>query len=247
MSPLLEVALNGTRPTSEHPAIPTTPTEIAKEARATVGVGAEVVHLHAYDDGAETLAAQPCAATLRAVRAACPEIPISMTTSAGIEPDPRHRHDFIAAWTDLPDLVTANMGEEGITELCELLLSRGVGIEAGLLSVRDAEAFVKYGLADRCVRVLVEPLENDSADALATAAAIEEILSKNQISMEQVHHGDGITSWLVNERALARGHGIRTGLEDTIVLPDGTMTADNADLVRAAVELMARHVGFEDP
>jgi uncharacterized protein (DUF849 family) len=176
------------------------------------------------------LSAQPCAATLRAVRAACPGIPISLTTSAGIEPDPTHRLELVATWTDLPDLVTANMGEEGIVDLCEYLLGRGVEIEAGLLSVADAEAFVTYGIADSCVRALVEPLESDRTEALATAAAIEEVLSRNQISLEQ-HHGDGIASWSVNQRALTRGHGIRTGLEDTIVLPDGTRAADNADLV----------------
>jgi hypothetical protein len=39
--------------------------------------------------------------------------------------------------------VTANQGEEGIVELCDLLLARGVGIEAGLLSVADADTFVR--------------------------------------------------------------------------------------------------------
>jgi uncharacterized protein (DUF849 family) len=43
----------------------------------------------------------------------------------------------------------------------------------------------------------------------------------------------------VNERALRRGHGIRSGLEDTAVLPDGRIAADNAELIRAAVHLVA--------
>ena len=30
--------------------------------------------------------------------------------------------------------MTANQGEDGILELCELLIARGIGIEAGLLS-----------------------------------------------------------------------------------------------------------------
>ena len=55
----------------------------------------------------------------------------------------------------------------------------------------------------------------------------------------QVHHGDGIASWAVSSRALARGHGMRTGLEDTTVLPDGRPPTDNAALVRAAVALLA--------
>lgn len=81
---LLQAALNGDR---VHPALPRTPGELAAEARAAVEAGA--LHLHPYDDkGQQTLAAAPCAAALHAVRAACPGIPISLSTSAGIEPDP---------------------------------------------------------------------------------------------------------------------------------------------------------------
>jgi uncharacterized protein (DUF849 family) len=139
----------------------------------------------------------------------------------------------------LPELVTANQGEEDIAELCELLVGRGVGIEAGLLSLDDAQRFVSSGLADRCVRVLVEPLDASADDAVAHAAAMEEVLARAGVELEQVHHGDGIASWAVNKRALARGHGIRTGLEDTPVLPDGRLAPDNAVLVRAAVAMIA--------
>jgi uncharacterized protein (DUF849 family) len=237
----LQVALNGARTPAEHPAIPRTPDELAEAARAAVEAGADVVHLHASDaDGVETLAAEPCAAALRAVRAWCPGVPISLTTSAGIEPDPRRRLELVAAWTELPDLVTANQGEPGIVELCTHLVARGVGIEAGLLSLDDAEAFIAAGLADRCVRVLVEPLDADPAEAVVHAAAIEQALATAGIALEQVHHGDGVASWAVNARALARGHGIRTGLEDTTVLPDGRLAPDNAALVRAAVAMMTR-------
>jgi uncharacterized protein (DUF849 family) len=84
-----------------------------------------VLHLHPYDDrGIETFAAGPCAATLRAVRAACPGIPISLSTSEAIEPHPQ-RLEAIAHWAELPELVTANQGEAGIVELCELLSARG--------------------------------------------------------------------------------------------------------------------------
>jgi uncharacterized protein (DUF849 family) len=203
-----------------------------------VNAGAGVLHLHPYDaEGRETLAAEPCAAALRAVRRACPGIPVSLSTSAGIEPDSERRRALVAAWTELPELVTANMGEEGIGELCELLLARGVGIEAGLLSVGDAVAFVESGLAPRCTRALVEPLDPDSAAAVAHAAAIEETLAGGGVGLEQVHHGDGIASWAVNRRAVERGHGIRTGLEDTPVLPDGRTAAGNGELVAAAAAL----------
>jgi len=235
---LLQAALNGDR---EHPAVPRTPEELAAEARAAVDAGARSLHLHPYeDDGRQTLAAEPCAVAQCAVRAACPGIPISLSTSAAIEPDPKWRQALVAAWTELPALVTVNQGEEGILELCELLAARGIGIEAGLLSLDDAHAFVASGIAPRCVRAMVEPLDPDPQDAVAHAEAIEQVLAEGSVGLEQVHHGDDIASWAVNRRAAARGHGIRTGLEDTTVLPDGRMASGNGELVAAAASLLAQ-------
>jgi uncharacterized protein (DUF849 family) len=237
---LLKACLNGSRTDDEHPAIPRSPAQLAAEGRASVDAGARVLHLHPYDgDGHETLEAEPCAAALRAVRAACPGIPVSLSTSADIESDPRRRLELVAGWTDLPDLVTANQGERGILDLCEHLIGRGVGIEAGLLSLEDAQAFVAAGIADRCARVLVEPLDADPATAVAHAAAIEGVLDAAGVTLEQVHHGDDVATWHVMERAVSRGHGIRIGLEDTTVLPDGRRPAGNGELVRAAAAMLA--------
>lgn len=234
--PLLTVALNGSR---KHPRAPRTPQEIAADAVAVVQAGAQILHVHAFDDdGHETLAAKPCEMMLRALRAACPGIPVSLTTSAEIEPDPVRRLAIVSRWTLLPDLVTANQGEPGIAELCEHLINRGVGIEAGLLSLDDARAFVRSGLSRRCVRALIEPLDADPTVAVAHAAAMEDVLAAAGIDLEQVHHGDGLSSWAVNARALGRGHGIRTGLEDTAVLPDGRIAPDNAAIVHTAKAMM---------
>jgi uncharacterized protein (DUF849 family) len=239
--PLLQVALNGHRTAAEHPAVPRAPDEIAREARAAVDAGGQVLHIHAYgDDGRETLQASPFAAMLRAVRAVCPGVPISGTTAAYLAPDPEQRLALVSEWTELPDLVTANQGEEGIAELCEHLLERRVGIEAGLLEVADAKAFVDSRIVTRCTRVLVEPLDAEPERAAAHAAEIEDVLSRAGISLEQVHHGDMVASWTVSERGARRGHGVRTGIEDTTVLPDGTVAPDNAALVRAAAELLSR-------
>lgn len=236
----LQAALNGDR---IHPAAPRTPATIAEAARAVVDAGAQSVHVHAFDDaGFETLGSTACARVLGAIRERCPEIPISLTTSASIVPDPGERLRMVEAWEQLPDLVTANQGERAIVELCELLLARGVEIEAGLLSVEDAHAFVRSGLAVRCRRVLVEPLDADPDVAVRHAARIEDILTSSGITLEQVHHGYGVACWAVNERALDRGHGIRTGLEDVTLLRDGTPARDNAELVAAATRLIQKHV-----
>jgi len=232
----LQAALNGD---SIHPATPRTPAAIAEAARAAADAGAQSVHVHAFDDaGRETLEGAAGAQVLRAIRARCPATPISLTTSAAIVADPGERFRIVEAWEELPDLVTANQGEPRIVELCELLLSRGVGIEAGLLTSEDARAFVRSGLAARCRRVLIEPLDADLNDALRHAARMEDIVVSAGITLEQVHHGYGPACWAVNRRGLERGHGIRTGLEDITLLPDGRPARDNADLVAAAARLI---------
>ena len=125
--------------------------------------------------------------------------------------------------------------------MCELLLSRGVEVEAGLLSVDDARAFVRAGSAGRCRRVLIEPLDAEPEIALRHAAEMEDIVVSAGIAIEQVHHGYGMACWAINRRALERGHGIRTGFEDITQLPDGTPARDNAELVAAAAELIRAH------
>jgi uncharacterized protein (DUF849 family) len=234
---LLQVALNGDR---RHPAVPKSPEAIARDAQACVKAGADVVHVHAYDDtGGETLNSTECGAVVRAIRASCPDVPISLTTSATIIRDPARRLTAVEAWTEFPDLITANQGEEGIGELCEFFISRGVGIEAGLLSPSDAQKFVASSLMSRCRRVLIEPLDPDPVVAVREAAEMEAILIAAGSTLPQVHHGYDGSCWAVNQRALMRGHGIRTGLEDVIVLPDGRAAAGNVALVEAARRLIA--------
>lgn len=235
----LQAALNGNR---THPGAPRTPAAIAEAARTSVAAGAQSVHVHAFDDaGHETLDGGACARVLRAIRSVCPETPVSLTTSATIVRDPAERFRIVGAWEEMPDLVSANQGEPGIVQLCELLLSRGVAIEAGLLSVEDAHAFVRSGLAGRCRRILIEPLDTDIQTAVQHAAEMEEIVVSAGIKLEQVHHGYDMACWAVNRRALDRGHGIRTGFEDITLFPDGSAARDNADVVAAAAQLIRAH------
>lgn len=124
--------------------------------------------------------------------------------------------------------------------------------ESALLSVEFADGaqgmihvstIVESGIALSCVRAMVEPLDPEPNDALAHAEAIERELAAGGAQLEQVHHGDGIASWAVNRRAVGRGHGIRTGLEDTPVLPDGRLASGNGELIAAAASLLLEQLG----
>ena len=114
------------------------------------------------------------------------------------------------------------------------------GLKPGSSRVDDAHRFVLAGIAPRCVRVLVELLDADPADATAHAEAIERVLLQAGVRLAQVHHGDGIASWAVNRHAITRGHGIRTGLEDTPLLPDGRVASGNGELVAAAAAMVGQ-------
>lgn len=74
------------------------------------------MHFHVFDDaGNETFDAVSTSRARRAVRTACPDIPLSLSTSEGIEPDPARRLRLVTEWEELPDLVTANMGAKPVS------------------------------------------------------------------------------------------------------------------------------------
>ena len=235
----VKACLNGDRSTADHAGVPTTPAELARDARLVQRAGAVAVHMHPRDaSGRETLAAGPCAEALLAVRDSGPGLTIGLSTGAWIEETHEARLLAIQNWDVLPDFASVNVSEHGWEDVCAALTRYGVGIEAGLQTVHDAQRLARSGLARSFMRVLVEVAEPDPSAAVATAAAIEEALASLEVDLPQVHHGVGLATWRVLDRAARRGHGIRIGLEDTLWLPDGSEAKGNEDLVGAAVELL---------
>ena len=57
------------------------------------------------------------------------------------------------------------------------------------------------------------------------------------MTVRQLHHGAGRQTWAVLDAARRRGHDVRVGLEDTLVLADGSTARDNAELVAALAAL----------
>jgi len=222
--------------------MPVSPQALAAAARGAVAAGAAELHVHPrLPDGAETLAAAPCAEAIEEIRAACPGVPVGVTTGAWIDPDPRNRLLQIARWEIKPDYGSVNFSEPGALELCEWLTRHGIGIEAGLATTADAGAFITSGVAAQCLRILVEVGEEDPGAAIGVARAIDAVLDKAGITVRRLHHGVGQTTWAVLDAALDRGRDIRVGFEDTVHLPDGRPARDNAELVAAAVDLVRRH------
>lgn len=239
---LIKACLNGSRAPGSHPALPLTPAELAAAASTAVLAGAGAVHVHPRAaDGSQSHSPQDVAAAVTAIRAACPGLPVGVTTGAWIARDPARRLDEVARWYVLPDFASVNWFEDGALDLARLLVQRGVGVEAGIGTVADARTFAASGIADRCLRVLVEVRERDGMDAVRLAAAIEEALVAGGVQIPRLHHGFGPDTWRVLAAAFERGRDVRIGLEDTLTMPDGTEAPDNAALVAAAVSLARRH------
>ena len=233
---MIQACLNGTRRKAEHPQVPLTAADLARDAAACVAVGARSLHVHPRDgDGAESLEAAVVEEAVAAIRSAARGTELTLSTGLWIvDGDPEARAALIGAWTVLPDVCSVNVGESGWRELVKLLADRGIGVEVGIWSHDEAVAFASSGLEDRCVRALVEPHDPEPGAAVVTAAGIDGVLGEIGIALPRLHHGYDAATWGVLDAAVPAGRDIRIGFEDTLTLPDGALARDNAALVAAA-------------
>jgi len=237
---LIKAAINGGRSRVEHAAVPVTPEDQVTAVVDCLRAGAGAIHLHirsttgdlAYK---ESLDPTDVARTLSAVRSVSPEALIGVSTGAWIMPDAASRFEAVKAWEVQPDFASVNFCEEGAVELAELLLSRNVGVEAGLCAAADADILMQSGLAMRCIRLLIEPQEQVMESALGNVRRIEEVLQSLKGELSLLLHGTEATVWPMMDEAIACGYGVRVGLEDTLILPDGSPAVSNVELVGEAV------------
>jgi uncharacterized protein (DUF849 family) len=238
---VIKAALNGGRTRAEHPRIPITPEELAASAEESVAAGAGAIHFHVRGaDGRESLEPDDVARALSVVRAAIPGTPIGISTGAWILQNAELRHQLVSRWKVLPDFASVNFKEEGAQPLAELLLARGVPVEAGLSDLSGTQIFVKSGLATRCLRLLVEPFDGSKEAALKTLEEIESALDAANVKLPFFFHGLNQTAWDLIDLAAARGYNTRVGFEDILTLPNGSVAPSNAALVSEAARRMLR-------
>jgi len=228
----VKACLNGGRTRAEHARVPQTPAELAADAVAAQAAGAFAVHLHPRrDDGLQTMEAKACDAAVVAIRSAARRLPIGLSTAAEINPDPFARAAAMTAWRHRPDFVSVNLYEVGWAGIARAALHAGIAVEAGLSTPAEAEELRGSPFAHQVLRALV--VVDGGAD---DARAIAELIPPG---VPQLWHGVGPRTWEVIAAAGEAGIDVRVGLEDVLVLPDGRIAADNAELVAAAVALVS--------
>jgi uncharacterized protein (DUF849 family) len=226
----IKACLNGGRP---EPHVPKTPDQLAGAAVAAVRAGAEAVHLHPRGpDGRESLHPADIGAAVSAVRRA--GVPVGVSTGLWITGgDPARRLALVRSWDVRPDFASVNVGEDGYDELVAALTGMGVGVEAGVWSPAEAER------AGPVQRILVEIIGTPAGQAVAAADAI---LARLDGAVPILLHGEDDACWPMVTHAGRLRLPTRIGLEDTLVMPDGSPAGDNAGLVRAALAIWTAQV-----
>ncbi|MFD8640457.1 3-keto-5-aminohexanoate cleavage protein [Streptomyces zaomyceticus] len=218
------------------------PESLGESAARAVAAGAREVRAHPRTPcGGTSLSPRVLAPVLDSVRAAV-GAPVRVTTDTAAEPDRGRLLERIRSWDVLPDLVSVDWHEPGAEEAAAALMERGIGVEAALWARTDGPAlFARSPLAPRVLRVVARapalnrgPETGPSAEAAARSllAGLEPGLPPGT---PVLLHGEGDGAWPVLRLARRLGLAARIGLEDTLLLPDGTPARSNAELVTAAL------------
>jgi uncharacterized protein (DUF849 family) len=252
-----------------HP-VPVTAEQMAQSSKEAFDAGATVLHLHfrMQDPGfghMPTWEPDVAGEITSAVRAACPGVVINMSTGVigtdisgpaecmrRIKPEMaacnagslnylRTRKDGSWAW---PPLVFDNPVEK-VQSMLDVMNETGTIPEFECFDtgiVRSVGLFVENGMAEN-------PHYNFVMGVASGMAADTDLLP---LLTRYIMPGCGwqVTAigraeiWPLHQRAAELGGALRTGLEDTFYLPDGTKARGNGDLVEAMVTC-ARNAGRE--
>jgi len=235
---MIQIALNGARPKPESKYIPNTPREIKSDVLKLFNAGFNLFHIHIYDnEGKESLADKDVNKIIRGVRNISGKIKVGISTGDWIEPNLNKRIKQIRSWKVLPDFASVNIVEQDSIEISEELIKKGIKIEAGITDPETAEKFARSSIINDCIRILIEPQEQNIKDALVTVKKIETILDDHKIKVKRLLHGFDLTAWDLVEEAIKRGYDARIGLEDTIFLPWGSEASGNLELAEKALRL----------
>jgi 3-keto-5-aminohexanoate cleavage enzyme len=253
---VIAVAITGSVPRKkDNPAVPVTVSEQIEATHEAFEAGATLVHLHVRNPD-ESSSSNPdlFAQVLEGVRKHCPGMIVQFSTGGrGRDQSARgaalhHKPDMASLATgsvnfptiiyeNAPALVeelAARMKENGVVPEIEVFdLSHIYGtrrlVDSGLLSDRPHVQFVMgiknaLPVEEHLIDILLAELKRVLPKATWTAAGIGR------------HQGD-VIEWVLKRK----GDAIRTGLEDNIRISKDRLAESNAELVRVAAQMCAKH------
>jgi 3-keto-5-aminohexanoate cleavage enzyme len=247
---------------ARHP-VPVTVEEMARACGEARDAGASVVHLHFRQQDAgrghlPTWEPETCARITRAIRDECPGILVNMSTGV-VGPDVSGPVGALPAVR--PEIAALNAGSlnylktrrDGRWAWPPILFDNPVDkVERMLTAIRSVSAVPEFECFDtgivRSVGLFVHhgmvtaPHVNFVMGVASGQPADPELLPilLRQLPPDSTWEVTAIGRrevWELHRRAAELGGALRTGLEDTFYLPDGTAASGNGPLVEALVKL----------
>lgn len=251
---ILNAALTGMVPTKkDNPNVPISVAEIVAEVRRCRDAGASVVHLHTRDEqGAPTYRKEVVAEIITGVRAACPDILVSGTTSGRNHKEFWQRSQVLeldgAAKPDFASLTLGSMNfpsqasvndPKMIQELATTMRDRGIVPELEIFDLGMID-YAKY-LIERGIlkppfyaNLLLGSLGTLAATPLHLALMVQALPQGTTWSAA----GIGRFQFAMNSLAITMGGHVRVGLEDNLWFDEArTIPATNARLLERLVKL----------
>lgn len=254
---LLMVAPNGARRVyQDHPAIPLTPEELARDARGCLAAGASAMHLHVREaDGRHLLDAAAYQEALSAVQDAVgDQLLLQVTSEAGGRYSPSEQRRVIEALQ--PEYVSIAVREwfgdahevQASGELCRYLASRGTHIQYIVYSPEDLIHFnhlreqgdVPNGPAF-LLFVLGRYVDPPIADPSRLPGFLQALMAGDHWAVCAF----GPTEDDCLALAAQQGGHTRVGFENNLWRSDGQLATNNAELVaatKARIEATGRRV-----
>ncbi len=248
---IINAALTGMVPRrADNPHVPLTESEIVADAVRVVNAGASILHLHVRNaDESPSSELAPNASLFRAVRAACPGVIISGSTSGRTVSEIDKRAAVLDAAPDMASLTLGSMNfptqasvnaPATIRGLAQRMRERGIMPELELFDLGMAD-YACY-LVERG-EVLLPGYANILLGSLGTAGAsafnLATIVRALPPRVTWAAAGIGRYQWSMNSMAIAMGGHVRVGLEDNLWMDAETKRepASNLRLIERVVAL----------
>ena len=271
---ILTCALTGVLTDPKQHPVPVTPDEMAREARDAYNAGASIMHVHIRQQGEgkghlPSWEPEVVATVVDAIRAACPGVIINLTTgvigkdisgpaacirrvkpeiaacNAGTLNYLKIRDDGRWAW---PPMIFDNPVDQ-VQGFLEVMKEVGTLPEFECFDVgiaRSVGMFKRAGMTDHLDYNFVMGVASGmpaDADLLPLLLRWIELEANPKITWQTTLIGRA-EIWPVHQATANLGGMLRTGLEDTFYLPDGSRAGGNGVLIEALANC-AKNAGRE--
>ena len=248
---IINAALTGMVPRrADNPHVPLTESEIVADAVRVVNAGASILHLHVRNpDESPCSDLEPNASLFRAVRAACPGVIISGSTSGRTVSELDRRAAVLDAAPDMASLTLGSMNfptmasvnaPATIRGLAKRMRDRGIMPELELFDLGMAD-YACYLVEHEDValpgyaNILLGSLGTASASAFNLATIVRALPPR----ITWAAAGIGRYQLQMNSMSIAMGGHVRVGLEDNLWMDPETKRdpASNLRLIERVVDI----------